>query len=71
MLGDPISVFAKSSTKLVDIEVENSGVAVLKFQDDVLGVIEVTTATRPMDLEGSHQYFRRKRKCGDWWFCRQ
>ncbi|MBN1878863.1 Gfo/Idh/MocA family oxidoreductase [bacterium] len=53
MLGDPVSVFAKSSTKLVDIEVENSGVAVLKFREDVLGVIEVTTATRPTDLEGS------------------
>lgn len=53
MLGDPVSVFAKSSTKLVNIEVENSGVAVLKFRDDVLGVIEVTTATRPDDLEGS------------------
>lgn len=53
MLGDPISVFAKSSTTLVDIEVENSGVAVLKFKNGALGVIEVTTATRPRDLEGS------------------
>jgi len=53
MLGDPISVFAKSSTRLVDIEVENSGVAVLQFKNGALGVIEVTTATRPKDLEGS------------------
>jgi len=53
MLGDPISVFAKSSTALVNIEVENCGVAVLKFKNGALGVIEVTTATRPRDLEGS------------------
>ncbi|MCD4652432.1 Gfo/Idh/MocA family oxidoreductase [bacterium] len=53
MLGDPISVFAMSSTALVNIEVENCGVAVLKFKNGALGVIEVTTATRPKDLEGS------------------
>nr|HPQ42503.1 Gfo/Idh/MocA family oxidoreductase [bacterium] len=53
MLGDPVSVFAKSSTTLVNIEVENSGVAVLQFKNGALGVIEVTTATRPRDLEGS------------------
>ncbi|MBN1297262.1 Gfo/Idh/MocA family oxidoreductase, partial [bacterium] len=53
MLGDPVSVFAKSSTQLVEIEVENSGVAVLQFKGGILGVIEVTTATRPRDLEGS------------------
>ncbi len=52
-LGPVESVMAMSSTKFVDIEVENTGVAVLKFVNGALGVIEGTTATRPDDLEGS------------------
>lgn len=53
MLGDVESVFAKSRTALSDIETEDTGVAVLKFKNGALGVIEATTATRPKDLEGS------------------
>lgn len=53
MMGDVISVYAKSATRLVDIEVEDTGVAVLKFSSGALGIIEATTATRPSDLEGS------------------
>ncbi len=53
MLGEPISVFAKSSTALVDIETEDTGVAIIQFSSGALGVIEATTATRPKDLEGS------------------
>jgi predicted dehydrogenase len=53
MLGDVESVFAKSTTRLVDIEVEDTGVAVLRFASGALGVIEATTAARPKDLEGS------------------
>ena len=53
MMGDVESVFAKSATRLVDIEVEDTGVALLKFSSGALGVIEATTATRPSDLEGS------------------
>lgn len=53
MLGEPESVFAKASTALVDIEAEDTGVAVVKFKSGALGVIEATTATRPVDLEGS------------------
>ena len=53
MLGQPESVFAKSRTALVDIETEDTAVAVLKFKKEVLGIIEATTATRPKDLEGS------------------
>jgi predicted dehydrogenase len=37
----------------VNIEVEDTGVAVLKFKSGALGVVEATTATRPKDLEGS------------------
>jgi len=53
MMGDVESVFAKSITALVNIEVEDTGVAVLKFTNGALGIIEATTATRPKDLEGS------------------
>ena len=53
MLGEPESVFAKSSTALVDIETEDTGVAVIKFTNGALGIVEATTASRPKDLEGS------------------
>lgn len=53
MLGEPESVFAKSTTALVNIEAEDTGVAIIKFKSGALGIIEATTATRPKDLEGS------------------
>ncbi len=53
MLGEPISVFAKSRTALVDIETEDTGVAIITFKNGAIGVVEATTATRPKDLEGS------------------
>lgn len=53
MMGDVESVFAKSTTALVDIETEDTAIAVLKFRNGALGCIEATTATRPKDLEGS------------------
>lgn len=53
MMGEVESVFAKGATQLVDIETEDTGVAVLKFKNGALGVIEATGATRPKDIEGS------------------
>ena len=53
MMGEVDSVFAKTSTALVDIEAEDTAVVVLKFANGALGLIEATTATRPTDLEGS------------------
>jgi len=53
MLGEPVSVVARSRTALVDIETEDTGVAILKFRNGALGVVEATTAARPKDLEGS------------------
>lgn len=52
-LGEPVSVFAKSRTALVDIEAEDTGVAIVTFKNEAIGVIEATTATRPLDIEGS------------------
>jgi len=53
MMGDVESVSAKSATRLVNIETEDTGVAVLRFTNGSLGIIEATTAARPKDLEGS------------------
>jgi len=53
MMGEVESVMAKTTTQLVDIEAEDTGVAILKFRNGALGIIEATTATRPKDLEGS------------------
>jgi UDP-N-acetyl-2-amino-2-deoxyglucuronate dehydrogenase len=53
MMGDVESVFAKSTTALVDIEAEDTAVVILKFRNGALGIIEATTAARPRNLEGS------------------
>ena len=53
MMGPVESVQAYTTTRLVDIETEDVGIAILRFVSGALGVIEATTATRPKDLEGS------------------
>ena len=53
LMGDVESVYAKSITSLVKIEAEDTAAVVLKFKNGALGIIEVTMATRPKDLEGS------------------
>lgn len=53
MMGDVESVFARSTTALVNIETEDTIVVTLKFRNGALGIIEATTAARPKDLEGS------------------
>jgi predicted dehydrogenase len=53
IMGDVESVFALTTTALVDIEAEDTAVVALKFKSGALGIIEATTATRPRDLEGS------------------
>ncbi len=53
MMGDVESVMAKTATRLVNIEAEDTGAAILKFKNGAIGIIEATTATRPKDLEGS------------------
>ncbi len=53
MLGDVESVSALGATSLAKIQAEDTALAILKFKNGALGVIEATTATRPKDLEGS------------------
>lgn len=57
VMGDVESVFAKSTTALVDIETEDTAVVTVKFKNGALGIIEATTAIRPRDLEGSLSVF--------------
>lgn len=52
-MGGVESVIAVGTTRLSRIECEDTGAAILKFSNGAIGVIEVTTATRPKDLEGS------------------
>ncbi|WP_319204573.1 Gfo/Idh/MocA family oxidoreductase [uncultured Ilyobacter sp.] len=53
MLGEPVSVMAKTETYLADIEADDTAAAIIKFKSGALGIIEATTATRPINLEGS------------------
>jgi len=53
LMGDAQSVFTRTATQLVNIEVEDTAVGVLTFSNGALGAIEVTTATRPDDIEAS------------------
>ena len=52
-MGNVESVRSMATTRLVNIECEDTGVAVIRFNSGALGVLEATTATRPKDLEGS------------------
>lgn len=52
-LGRVESLFVATTCRLVDIEVEDTAVAIVKFANGALGVVEATNATRPVDLEGS------------------
>ncbi len=53
LIGPIETVYAKTATRLVQVEVEDTGVAIATFAGGALGVIEVTTAARPDDFEAS------------------
>ena len=53
LMGPVESVIAKTATQARKIEAEDSGVAVLKFRNGALGVIEVDVLTYPKNWEGS------------------
>jgi predicted dehydrogenase len=52
-MGDVVSVHARASRMLVDIEAEDTAIATLQFANGALGIVEATNAARPKDLEGS------------------
>ncbi|MFL5608384.1 MAG: Gfo/Idh/MocA family protein [Gemmatimonadaceae bacterium] len=53
LVGPAESVMAKTATQARRIEAEDSGVAVVKFRNGALGVLEVSVLTYPKNLEGS------------------
>jgi UDP-N-acetyl-2-amino-2-deoxyglucuronate dehydrogenase len=53
LVGPVESVMAKTATQARRIEAEDSGIAVLKFRNGALGVIEVNVLTHPRNWEGS------------------
>lgn len=52
-MGSVETVRGMAATRLVKIECEDTGVAIVRFSSGSLGVLEATTAARPKDLEGS------------------
>lgn len=53
LLGPVESVKAYVATRVLNIEAEDTGAAILKFHSGAIGIVEATVATRPKDLEGS------------------
>jgi len=53
LCGDVKRVHAKMATLGANIEVEDTGVAILEFKNGGLGVIEIMTSARPDDFEAS------------------
>lgn len=61
--GDVETLDSLIATQLVDIEVEDTGVAVLHFSNGSLGTVESTTAHRPDDKEASITILGEKGNC--------
>ncbi len=53
IMGEPISVFAKSSKHLAKIQCEDTALIIFKFKNNKTAIMEATTAMRPYDVEGS------------------
>lgn len=53
LMGPVESVVAMGRTALANVETEDTAIGLVRFRSGALGVIEATTATRPLDLEGS------------------
>ena len=52
-MGQAETVRSMAATRLVKIEAEDTGVAIIRYNSGALGVLEATTGARPKDLEGS------------------
>jgi predicted dehydrogenase len=52
-MGPVESVQCQIATRLLDIEVEDTAAAIVRFRSGALGIYEATVATRPDNLEGS------------------
>jgi len=53
LLGPVESVKAYVATRVLRMEAEDTGAAIMQFHSGAIGIVEATVATRPKDLEGS------------------
>ncbi len=53
IMGNPVSVFAKSSNHLAKIQCEDTAMIIFKFKNNKTAIMEATTAMRPKNIEGS------------------
>lgn len=53
IMGEPISVFAKSNNHLAKIQCEDTALIIFKFKKNRTAIMEATTAMRPKNIEGS------------------
>ena len=53
IMGEPISVYAKGFNHLAKIESEDTALIIFKFRGNKTGIMEATTAMRPLNVEGS------------------
>ena len=60
MMGPVEHVYAQTDTFLRDIEAEDTGVAVIRFQNGALGIIEGTACIYPKNLEETLNIFGEK-----------
>lgn len=56
-MGKPVNVFAHTGTLAHQMEAEDVGVAVVRFESGALATIEGSTLTYPQNLEGSIALF--------------
>ncbi|MFO8032139.1 MAG: Gfo/Idh/MocA family oxidoreductase [Desulfohalobiaceae bacterium] len=52
-MGPVESIQCQATTRVLDIEVEDTGAALLKFCSGAMGIYEATVAARPDNMEGS------------------
>ncbi|MFP4212736.1 MAG: Gfo/Idh/MocA family protein [Desulfohalobiaceae bacterium] len=52
-MGPVQSIQCQAATRVLDIEVEDTGAALLRFKSGAMGIYEATVAARPDNLEGS------------------
>ena len=53
IMGEPISVYAKGFKHLAKIECEDTALIIFQFKEKKTGIMEATTAMRPLNVEGS------------------
>ncbi len=53
LVGDVSQLYSVTATQFVNVEVEDTGVATLRFKSGTLGSVEITTAARPDDAEAT------------------